>query len=104
MKKIYLWLALYVSVCMAAAAQMKPHVAATGGTHKPAAASAGMSGEKAAVMALLKQFEHDFNTGDPGWMKLCADQVAIIDEFPPYSWIGSKACQKWSDDFETDAK
>jgi ketosteroid isomerase-like protein len=104
MKKIYVLLALSLSVCMAAAAQTKPHAAAAAGTHKATATSAGMSGEKAAVMALLKEFEHDFNTGDPGWMKLCADQVAIIDEFPPYSWIGSNACQKWSDDFDTDAK
>lgn len=71
---------------------------------KAQGAMAKGGGEKAAVMAVIKQFEHDFNAGDPGWMKLCADPAAIIDEFPPYAWTGSNACKQWSDDYDADAK
>jgi len=63
-----------------------------------------MSGEKGAVMAVIKELEHDFNTGDSGWTKLCADQASIIDEFPPYAWSGSNACKQWGDDYAADAK
>ncbi|MGH9494063.1 MAG: hypothetical protein ACRD3B_03625 [Candidatus Sulfotelmatobacter sp.] len=107
MKKIFMVLALAVVVtAMSAAAQQTPQARTAAGKARPAAktAVAGISGDKAAVMALIKEFEHDFNTGNPAWMKLCADPTSIIDEFPPYSWTGSNACKQWSDDYDADSK
>jgi len=34
----------------------------------------------------------------------CADQVSILDEFPPHEWHGTGACAKWAGDYDADAK
>jgi ketosteroid isomerase-like protein len=57
------------------------------------------------VTAVVRQFVDGFNKGDAKALaSTCADQVAIIDEFPPHAWQGTGACGKWSSDYEADAK
>jgi ketosteroid isomerase-like protein len=66
----------------------------------PAVASAASG-----VMAAVSQFVDGFNKGDMKMLtSACADEVSIIDEFPPYEWHGPGACAKWSSDYEADAK
>ena len=57
------------------------------------------------VMAAVSEFVDGFNKGDMKMLtSACADEVSIIDEFPPYGWHGPGACAKWSSDYEADAK
>ena len=60
---------------------------------------------KTDVMAAVQKFVDGFNKGD---LKLlssaCADQVSIIDEFPPHEWHGTGSCAKWSSDYDADAR
>jgi ketosteroid isomerase-like protein len=59
--------------------------------------------DAAAVMAPVHQFVDGFNKGDAKTaLAACADQVIIIDEFPPYQWQGS--CAIWASAYEADAK
>jgi hypothetical protein len=110
MKKMFVAFALAVALPIfvtMAAAQHKPAASAGEGKAKPGAqtpAKSAMSGEKGAVMAVIKEFETDFNTGNSNWVQLCADQASIIDEFPPYAWSGSGGCGQWGKDYEADAK
>jgi ketosteroid isomerase-like protein len=70
----------------------------------------GMTGTASAsdqtdVVAVANQFLAGFNKGDTkAVLGTCANEVAIIDEFPPYVWHGATACQDWADDFAADAK
>jgi hypothetical protein len=58
-----------------------------------------------AVVAVVHQFVDGFNKGDVKTMAAsCADQAAILDEFPPYEWHGAGACAKWASDYDADAK
>ncbi len=70
-----------------------------------AAGSVVASEEDAKVVAVVNQFVEGFNKGD---MKVinasCADEVSIIDEFPPFEWHGKGSCAKWAGDYEADAK
>ncbi len=107
MKKIAFALAVALPIFFTmAAAQEKP--AASAGQAKAhaakGAAKSAMSAEKPAVMGVIKEFETDFNNGNPNWVQLCADQASIIDEFPPYAWSGSGACAQWGKDYDADAK
>jgi len=110
MKKILVAFALAVALPIfvtMAAAQEKPSASAGQGNAKPSAKTrtkSAMSGEKGAVVAVIKEFESDFNSGNSKWVELCADQASIIDEFPPYAWSGSGACSQWGKDFDADAK
>ena len=57
------------------------------------------------AMAIVHQFIDAFNKGDLKTLSAaCADQVSIIDEYPPYEWHGSGSCAKWSTDYDADAK
>ena len=57
------------------------------------------------VMSAVSQFVDGFNKGDMKMLaSACADEVSIIDEFPPYQWHGPGACAKWSSDYAADAK
>ena len=48
------------------------------------------------VMAVVKAYLADMNTGDvPNFTKLCAPQVIILDDFPPQPWQGANACTDW---------
>jgi len=103
MKKIFVVSALAVALASfgtMAAAQQKP--SATPAAKTPT--KSAMSGEKGAVMAVIKEFQSDFNNGNSNWVQLCADQTSIIDEFPPYAWSGSGTCSQWGKDYDADAK
>jgi ketosteroid isomerase-like protein len=68
--------------------------------------SAGtMDTEQAAVMKSIHQFVAGFNAGDAvKALEVCADQMSIIDEFPPFEWHGAGACAQWLADYDADAK
>lgn len=69
------------------------------------AAVASAQTPRSAVLARVHEFIDAFNKGDTkSILAACADQTAILDEFPPYEWHGSGACAKWLADFDTDAK
>ena len=59
----------------------------------------------AEVMAPIKQFADGRDKGD---MKSAAAayaaEISIIDEFPPYHWMGAGAFQAWGADFGADAQ
>ena len=57
------------------------------------------------VQARVQAFIDAFNKGDIDQVKaICADETAIIDEFPPYEWHGAGACLKWGEDYGKDAQ
>jgi ketosteroid isomerase-like protein len=61
--------------------------------------------DNSAVLARIHQFVDAFNHGDTKAMVAAsADQVSIIDEFPPHSWSGAGAIAKWVRDYDADAK
>ena len=61
--------------------------------------------DKTDVMKSVSQFVDAFNKGDTKTAAAaCADQTAIIDEFPPHEWHGPGACSTWMSDYDSDAK
>ena len=57
------------------------------------------------MLAAVRQFVDGFNKGDEKIMAgSCADEVSIIDEFPPHEWHGAGACATWSKAYDADAK
>ena len=54
----------------------------------------------------IRQFLDGLNKGDTASAYAAYDSgpIAIIDEFPPHSWIGPKAAQNWAADYETTSK
>ncbi len=66
---------------------------------------AASASEPTEVMAVVNQFIDGFNKGDTtSALATCGPQMAIIDEFAPYSWQGATACADWAKDFEADCK
>ena len=64
-------------------------------------AGSGVASDQAAVMVTV----HQFIDGDPATaIAACADETSIIDEFPPYLWLGPGACARWSKDYHADLK
>lgn len=60
----------------------------------PAAAS-----EEKDVMAVVRQWTRGLNKSDSKLaLATCADEATLIDDFPPYVWLGSGACSKWLND------
>ena len=69
------------------------------------AGSTAAFGQRSAVMKPINQFVNGFNKGDiESAMAACSETTAIIDEFPPHTWSGAGACQKWVDDYVADAE
>jgi hypothetical protein len=69
------------------------------------AAISAAATDKTDVMATLKQFVDGFNKGDlKSAFATCADEVSIIDEFPPHEWHGANACSRWANDYDADSK
>ena len=61
--------------------------------------------DKTEVMARVRQFVEAFNKGDTkAAAAACAEQISIIDEFPPYDWHGAGACLAWMNDYDANAK
>jgi ketosteroid isomerase-like protein len=51
------------------------------------------------VMAVVKQWDDAFNTGDTkSALAACADQTSIIDDLPPHEWHGAGGCSRWMHD------
>jgi ketosteroid isomerase-like protein len=70
----------------------------------PAAAQTPAS-SRAEVLAAVRQFVDGFNKGDVKMLTAsCAEQVSIIDEFPPHEWHGPGACATWANAYDADAK
>jgi ketosteroid isomerase-like protein len=68
------------------------------------AAGPAAAAPEAEVIALVRQFLDSYNAGDTKLaIAACADQTAIIDEFPPYEWHGTGACATWFGDYDVDA-
>ncbi len=64
-----------------------------------------VASENTQVMAAVHQLVDAFNKGDTKSLVAgCADQMCIIDEFPPYEWHGAGTCSKWLVDYDADAK
>jgi len=59
--------------------------------------------EETDVMSVVHQWIDAFNKGGMG-LSLCADQITILDDFPPYEWHGPRACLKWLSDHDAFAK
>ena len=56
------------------------------------------------AMAPVLQFLDAFNKGDTkAMLASSADQMSIIDEFPPHEWHGSGALSRWLSDYDSDA-
>ncbi len=61
--------------------------------------------DQSAMLQPVQQFVAGFNKGDTDAMTAaCEDKTSIIDEFPPYEWHGSLACEQWVHDFNADAR
>ncbi len=61
--------------------------------------------ETAEVMVPVRQFLDGFNKGDLKLMLAAgAEQMSILDEFPPYEWHGAGAFAKWMSDYDVDAQ
>jgi ketosteroid isomerase-like protein len=61
--------------------------------------------DKTDVTKTVENFVSSFNNGDTKTAgAMCAEQTAIIDEFPPYEWNGAGACTKWMASYDEDAK
>jgi ketosteroid isomerase-like protein len=61
------------------------------------AAAPVVASEENDVMAVMRQwtglFRHD--TANAA-LATCADDASIIDDIPPYVWLGSGACARWA--------
>lgn len=68
-------------------------------------ASVAFASDQTEVMKPVQQFVEGFNKGDvQSALAACADQVFVIDEFPPYQWSGVGACSTWANDYVADSK
>lgn len=57
------------------------------------------------VMSVVHRWVDGFNRADAiSAIATCADQAAVIDDFPPHEWHGSGACKRWFEDFESMSK
>ncbi len=69
------------------------------------AAGPTFASEQTDVMVPVHQFVDGFNKGDTkAATAACADDLSIIDEFPPHEWHGAGAFSKWLEDFDADAR
>jgi hypothetical protein len=69
------------------------------------AAGPSFADEKTDAMMPVHQFIDGFNKGDVNSaLATCAEETFIIDEFPPYEWIGKGGCSNWAKDYDADAK
>ncbi len=67
---------------------------------RPATAS-----DQADVMATVRQFVDNFNSGKTeAAIATCDSPAFIVDEFPPHTWSGSTACTDWFSAYDTDSK
>jgi hypothetical protein len=61
------------------------------------AATPAVASEEQSVMAVVRQWTGLFNKDTAtSALAACADETSIIDDIPPYLWLGSGACSSWS--------
>jgi hypothetical protein len=61
----------------------------------------------AELIAPIQKFVDSFNKGDmvgAAATHAAGADLAIVDEVPPYQWLGAKALQAWAADLDSDAK
>lgn len=64
-----------------------------------------LASEGGNVMATVNQFTNAFNKGDiKAAAAACAEQMSIIDDFPPHEWHGKGAFSRWVKDYEAFGK
>jgi ketosteroid isomerase-like protein len=57
------------------------------------------------VMSVVHLWADGFNSADAkSVIATCADETAVIDDFPPHEWHGPGACKRWFGDFESMSK
>ena len=62
-------------------------------------AAPALASDKTDILAVINQFKDLGNKLDHGSAaKLCAEQVVIVDMYPPYTWSGEGACLSWMKD------
>jgi hypothetical protein len=58
--------------------------------------AAAMAAGKSDVLAVAQQWADSFNEGGFATRNApCADDAAVIDDFPPHVWKGSGPCTAW---------
>jgi ketosteroid isomerase-like protein len=63
------------------------------------ASPAGASGANDPMWVVGKWLDA-FNGADKASITaICADEAAVIDDFPPHEWHGAGACSRWFEDF-----
>jgi hypothetical protein len=78
--------------------------AATLGWRASGGETATAASDSTAALAVAHQFVDGFNKGDArSALAACAEQVAIVDEFPPYAWQGAGACEAWMNGYDANA-
>jgi ketosteroid isomerase-like protein len=61
------------------------------------AAGPAVAAERDNVMKTVHQWMESLNKGDMKTaVAACAEETAIVDEFPPYEWHGKGTCSKWA--------
>jgi hypothetical protein len=63
-------------------------------------AGSALASDKGDIMAVLKQWI----STEAGLVAACADDAAVIDDFPPFEWHGPGACSRWQKDEEANQK
>jgi hypothetical protein len=60
------------------------------------AATPAVASEEKNVVAVVRQWTGLFNKDTAkSALATCADETSIIDDIPPYVWLGSGACARW---------
>lgn len=66
----------------------------------PCAPAPAVESDSDAVTAVVKEYLADMNQGAVDeFVRLCAPQTIIIDDFPPHTWQGPTACADWLNAF-----
>lgn len=69
------------------------------------AATPALASDKTDVMATVKAYAGDLNTGDTAaGAALCTPQAILIDDFAPHVWQGATACADWAAAFAAFSK
>src|SRR5258708_2461308 len=69
------------------------------------AATPAVASEEKNVMAVVPQLTGLFNEGTAtSALATCADETSIIDDIPPYVWLGSGVCYSWMNVLDAESK
>jgi hypothetical protein len=69
------------------------------------AVTPAVASEEKSVMAVVRQWTGLFNKDTAtSALATCADETSIIDDIPPYVWLGSGACSSWVSALDVESK